>query len=73
MVSSKGYKMSADNWCTCPKCGNDFREDYEIGLAQDGTFIIDYYGSCSPSGGKLPCGLVIRYELKKNVDEVKSK
>jgi hypothetical protein len=37
--------MSADNWTKCPKCGHDFREDYEIGIL-DGEFEVIYRGSC---------------------------
>jgi C4-type Zn-finger protein len=37
--------MSADNWTTCPKCGGEFREDYEIGMYPD-EFYISYRGTC---------------------------
>ena len=49
--------MSADNWAHCPKCGTrdsldinegaTFREDYWIGVIEDGVFFIEYRGHCT--------------------------
>ena len=48
--------MSADNWTSCPKCGDreddnragtgTLREDYEIGI-YNGEFDISYRASCT--------------------------
>ncbi len=53
--------MSADNWAVCPRCklapnpyyekvGFNFREDYEIGVYEDGEFFISYHGKCEKCG-----------------------
>lgn len=39
--------MSADNWTICQKCGEDFREDYELGIdVEDQSFYVSYHGKC---------------------------
>jgi len=51
--------MSADNWAVCPKCERDrvfdakeatMREDYELGITEEGEFYIRYKAAC------LKCG-----------------
>lgn len=52
--------MSADNWTICPQClvrdpflnqrdcnTHTFREDYEIGMNTDGSFVVIYSGRCT--------------------------
>jgi hypothetical protein len=55
--------MSADNWALCPACLartrretihetdieslRTFREDYELGVQEDGTFYVRYRGGCT--------------------------
>ena len=63
--------MSADNWTECPKCGKDFREDYELGISRHGKFYVDYSGSCGTSRD-IGCGLKIKYEIEKDIAEVLS-
>lgn len=58
--------MSADNWCKCPKCGNDFREDYEIGMEEDGEFWISYRGECGTRQVK-GCGFKHEFKHKEQV------
>jgi hypothetical protein len=60
--------MSGDRWAACPRCtarndlsyrGNEFREDFEIGLIEDETpprIIVKYNGECQQ------CGLLVRFE-----------
>jgi len=63
--------MSANNWAICPKCKkervewkseidkNSFREDYEIGLSEDGYFSVSYGGRCDR------CGFSFQYNYEK--------
>ena len=60
--------MSADNWGTCPKChgviGNTFntlREDYDIGIDENGEFEIDYCASCKE------CKFQFKFNYKQDV------
>ena len=60
--------MSADNWGTCPKChgviGNTFntlREDYDIGIDEDGEFEISYWASCEE------CKFQFKFDHKQKV------
>lgn len=56
--------MSADAWQECPRCksrddigyrGNEFREDYEIGLVEGGVVEVTYRGECQR------CGLLLQF------------
>ena len=57
--------MSADNWTKCPRCGSDFREDYEVGV-EDGTLSILYRGNCSVRHGG--CDLSVKFTHEAAVD-----
>ncbi len=54
--------MSADNWTKCPKCGKDFREDYEIGIDGD-EFEVIYSGHCG-TGREPGCGFKHEFRHK---------
>jgi xanthine dehydrogenase molybdopterin-binding subunit B len=49
--------VSADNWARCPKCEDliedNFREDYEIGVDDEGAFEVIYTGQCRVCGFKF--------------------
>lgn len=60
--------MSADRWNKCPKClltnagvEETFREDFYIGLSQNGFFQIEYHGRC------LACGFSHRIQEGKQL------
>lgn len=58
--------MSADNWAICPRCLDrtrretihevdietlrTFREDFDQGMDEDGTFSVHYKGGCATCG-----------------------
>ncbi len=64
--------MSADNWAICPKCfpasrvnrpkkpKREFREDYWLGVDDDGDFDINYTGRC------ITCDFKINYNFSVN-------
>jgi Fe-S cluster biogenesis protein NfuA len=66
--------MSADNWGNCPKCKvypptykyveNSLREDYEIGIEENGYFYVEYAGKCDD------CGFSFHFELQERVELV---
>lgn len=44
--------MSADQISRCPRplCDGTFREFFEIGVDEDGEFMVDYRGNCRDCG-----------------------
>ena len=53
--------MSADNWAICPKCKGHLREDYEIGMRDDGVFSVSYRSSCYGKD-REGCGFTYRFK-----------
>lgn len=48
--------MGADNWANCPICKqNTFREDFEIGVEEDGVVRVEYKGVCTNQDCKARC------------------
>lgn len=67
--------MSADNYTKCPRCGQDLREDYDIGII-DGAFEIDFRASCIGAGnlgrnGRVgefaPCGFRFQHKHSEEI------
>jgi hypothetical protein len=56
--------VSANAWSVCPRCeangdighrGNEFREDWEIGLSKGPVILVEYKGECQR------CGLLVTF------------
>ncbi len=60
--------MSADNWTQCPRCGKDFREDYELGVDSEAKeFFVNYRGSCGTIR-EPGCGYQFKFKTQKPLD-----
>lgn len=64
-VSLEEYRNLVDKLKNIKKveeCGNNLREDYELGIKLSGLFYVNYSGYCTV------CGFVFNYEYEQLLD-----